>query len=221
VISARISRPFCSDRFFQKRTQRRHGELFTIDDFYRANPLKSLISSLASRNFSRGLPQSTEITERPEVAETFRRLLKEGIIYVEGQTEPEAFQICQRNGWIHSDLIQTSTSPKFRYIFPSYLHTACLSWRLTPASGPPPCNSLFGMAVTVINRFKPSQMYIPIRRVDAEPEDPPEAQYQDEFYRSIHSVHGGAVLISPEFASAKKAEVVGRIDFFVSVRAGE
>ena len=59
-----------------------------------------------------------------------------------------------------------------------------------------------------------TQINIPIRRVGAGIADlPPEAQYEDEFYRSVHNVIAGIVLVSPEFASAKKAQVVGRIDF--------
>ena len=57
-------------------------------------------------------------------------------------------------------------------------------------------------------------MHIPIRRVGAGIADlPPEVRYEDEFYRSVHNVIAGIVLVSPEFASAKKAQVVGRIDF--------
>lgn len=62
-------------------------------------------------------------------------------------------------------------------------------------------------------------MHIPIRRVGAPSiiSPLPEAQYQDEFYRSLFSVTAGNVRISPEFASAKGADVVGRIDFFIPV----
>jgi len=59
-------------------------------------------------------------------------------------------------------------------------------------------------------------MHIPIRRVGVI-SPLPEAQYQDELYRSLFSVTSGNVRISPEFASAKWADVVGRIDFFIPV----
>jgi len=66
-------------------------------------------------------------------------------------------------------------------------------------------------------------MYIPIRRVGVpSAKGPlPEAQYQDEFYRSLFSTTAGNVRISPEFASAKGAHAIGRIDFLIpTVRWG-
>jgi hypothetical protein len=63
-------------------------------------------------------------------------------------------------------------------------------------------------------------MHIPIRRIGpprAISPLIPEAQYKDEFYRSFFSVTAGNVCISPEFAAAKGADVIGRIDFFISV----
>jgi hypothetical protein len=59
-------------------------------------------------------------------------------------------------------------------------------------------------------------MELPIRRVNGGSTDlPPEAQYQDEYYRSLLAVTCGNVRISPEFASARGAKVAGRIDFFI------
>lgn len=46
---------------------------------------------------------------------------------------------------------------------------------------------------------------------------PPEGQYQDEFYLSVFHVTNGNVRISPEFASATGADMVGRIDFFIQM----
>ena len=43
-----------------------------------------------------------------------------------------------------------------------------------------------------------------------------EAQYQDEFCRSVFSVTMGNVLC-PEFASAREAPVAGHMDFFIPV----
>jgi hypothetical protein len=62
-------------------------------------------------------------------------------------------------------------------------------------------------------------MYIPICRIGAPSTmDPlPEAQYQDECYRSVFSATAGNLRISPEFASATGAHVTGRIDFFVPI----
>lgn len=60
-------------------------------------------------------------------------------------------------------------------------------------------------------------MHIPTHRVGSPNViyQPPEVQYQDEFYRSIFTATAGNVCISPDFASAKKAHVMGCIDFFI------
>ena len=44
---------------------------------------------------------------------------------------------------------------------------------------------------------------------------PPEAQYQQEFYRCALEATLGHVHVTPEFASSKNAQVVGRIDLFI------
>ncbi|KAK2459537.1 hypothetical protein APHAL10511_008443 [Amanita phalloides] len=65
--------------------------------------------------------------------------------------------------------------------------------------------------------FKPSQLHTPIRCVGqrGHMDSLPEAQYQDEFYRSVFSATKGNVRISPEFASPKGSRVTGCIDFFI------
>ena len=76
--------------------------------------------------------------------------------------------------------------------------------------------SLFNLALDAISKFKPSQLQLPIRRVRPMSMDKlPEAQYQDEFYRSVFSVTFGNVRVCPEFASARRARVAGCIDFFI------
>jgi hypothetical protein len=128
----------------------------------------------------------------------------------------EAITWCHRNGWIHPFFPDQRHQTGALYAFPSPLHAACLSWRLTPTNNIPNFDSILQLSLTVISAFKPSQLNLPIRRVGAQSTDtPPEAQYQDEFYRSLFLITHGNVRISPEFASAKKARVVGRIDFFI------
>ncbi|KIL59210.1 hypothetical protein M378DRAFT_180929 [Amanita muscaria Koide BX008] len=56
-----------------------------------------------------------------------------------------------------------------------------------------------------ISKFKPSQLRLPIRSVS------------DEFYRSIFAITCGNVFVSPEFASAGRVRVPGRIDFVIPV----
>jgi len=82
----------------------------------------------------------------------------------------------------------------------------------------PNFTSPFDLALKTISEFKTSQLYLPICRVGARSTDKlPEAQYQDEFYRSVFSVTSGNVRLSPDFASARRARVAGCIDFFIPV----
>ena len=64
--------------------------------------------------------------------------------------------------------------------------------------------------------FKPSQLRVPIRRAGGQSsEPPPEAQYQQGFYRCVLEATLGHVRVIPEFASAKNAKVAGRIDLLI------
>jgi len=77
--------------------------------------------------------------------------------------------------------------------------------------------SLFELALEDISKFKQSQLQLPRHRVGSASTNPPEAQYQDEFYHSLLAATSGNVRISPEYASAQGARVVGRIDFFIPI----
>ena len=118
---------------------------------------------------------------------------------------------CHRRGWIYATLIPKGV----RYTFPSPLHEACLSWKLEPRDDMPVFPSVFELSLEVISKFRPSQLQLPLRRVDSASTLPPEAQYQDEYYNSLLAATLGNVRISPEFASAQAARVAGRIDFFI------
>jgi len=104
---------------------------------------------------------------------------------------------------------------KMYYTFSSPLHSVITSWFLEPSNDMHQYCTVFELCLAVLSNFKPSQMHILIHRVGATStiSPLPKAQYQDEFYRSLFSVTAGNVCISPEFASAKGADVVGHIDF--------
>jgi len=183
--------------------------------FFAENPTHNLVQALYGGAFGRGLPLDTELKDQPDVVALFRNLLKHGMVD-RNENEDIAIRKCHRHGWIHAD--QTANKAITRYAFPSPLHTVCLSWRLEPTNNMSHLTSLFNLALDAISKFKPSQLHIPIRRVSPRSTDkPPEAQYQDEFYRSLFSVTFGNVRLSPEFASARRERVAGRIDFFIPV----
>jgi hypothetical protein len=203
----------------QNDSETRHGVPFTVEIFHDKNPTHKLIWSLCDGGaFERGLPTAKELMNQPDVVALLRKLLRNGVVDEEtDKGDVEAIHKCHRFGWIHAS--STVDEENVHYAFPSPLHAACISWRLKPTNNMPGFPSLFDLALQAISRFKPSQLQLPIHRVNhtVSADKPPEAQYQDEFYHSIFSVTGGNVHLSPEFASAREADVAGRIDFFIPV----
>ena len=189
---------------------RREGPV-SLDTFYEKFSLDYVMRNLAGA-FTRGLPNNTELSNRPDVSRVLRCLLMSG--RVTENTDRQAVQYCHRNGWIYAeDVLEPGPQS---YIFASPLHHAALSWRLQARDDLPKFETPYALSLKVLVNFKPSQMELPICRVDGRSTDlPPEAQYQDEYYRALLSVTCGNVRISPEFASARGAKVAGRIDFFI------
>ena len=194
----------------QKVSQTRHGEPFTVQDFHDENPVHLLVQRLDAGAFERGLPREFS----PDLVALFRTLLKDRKFErKEGEAEDGAVLMCHRRGWIHATVIPGGV----RYTLPSPLHEVCLSWKLEPTNDIPNFASLFELSLEVISKFKPSQLQLPLRRVGSASTDPPEAQYQDEFYHALLATTFGNVRISPEYASAQGARVAGRIDFFIPI----
>jgi len=165
----------------------------------------------------RGLPDNRDLSPRPKVVALFRTMLRYGSIEMDEKEEDETVQWCHRHGWIYAE---SAPSSRVRYLLPSPLHKACLSWKLEPTSDMPRFNSLFELCSETISKFKPSQLRLPLRRVVSTSTDPPEAQYQDEFYRSLSATTFGNVRISPEYASGQGTRVAGRIDFIPIMKWG-
>jgi hypothetical protein len=192
----------------------------TAADFFKILPLPVMMRSLESGDFARGLPEPKDFASYPCIADTFRKLLQDKVIKIPaGQTEDDGTCICHRKGWIHADTdVSGRPTTTTRYVFPSFLHHSCLSWRLVPDSVEPPFSSVFEMSLATIQRFKPSNLLPAPRRMGSSPENPNEALYQAEFYQCLNDATSGSVGVSPEFVSAKYAVAAGRIDFFVTKR---
>jgi len=198
-------------KFLQRVAETRQ---FTVEDFYTENPLHTLIQNLQGRVFTRGLPIVSDFSKHPDTVAVFKSLIRDGELE-KGVENEEVIDKCHRFGWIYASMDPSSS--EIRYSFASPLHAAYISWIVQPSNDMPWYPSAFDLCIAVISKFKPSQMHIPIRRVGVPSAKGllPEAQYQDEFYRSLFSATAGNVRISPEFASAKEAQPTGRIDFFV------
>ena len=92
--------------------------------------------------------------------------------------------------------------------------------RVLETSAKPSFDSLCALFVSTISKFKSSRLRAPIRRPGQSTEPPPEAQYQQEFYRCVLETTLGHVRVTPEFASAKNAKVTGRIDLLFQSQNG-
>jgi hypothetical protein len=107
--------------------------------------------------------------------------------------------MCYRGGCVHSALVEG----KVIYAFPSLLHAAYVSWRLLPSS----FESHFKTPRDRLSQFRSLQLASPARIGVAFTDRPPEAQYQDEFYRGLLAATGSGTQISPEFLSAPGARL--------------
>ena len=162
----------------------------------------------------RGLPHD-RFLQNPAIACIFSNVLREGSITFEhGSTIGEgkkALQQCFREGWLHAD----NVGEKIVYVFPSPLHRWYVEWKLWNAAPGVPfeSNSILQLALEVITRFSPRLLSAERRIGPGCIPRPPEAQYQDEFYRSCHAYSNGSLITFPEFSTGK-----GRVDFYIPSR---
>ena len=122
-----------------------------------------------------------------------------------------ALQLCFRKGWLHSDYIDNKT----KYFFSSSLHRWYIEWKLWGILDTTFCaDDILDFVIDVISIFSP-RMLSTTRRVSAagQVQRPPEAQYQDEFYRCCHTRSNGSLVTFPEFGTAK-----GRVDFYIPAK---
>jgi hypothetical protein len=193
-------------------TETPKGAQCTVDDFHARNPLPLLILLLPGGGFGRGLP--VDIKPADPMVAFFRTLIRNGEVE-EGVENHETLLTCHLYGWIQGSMTG-SDPPVIRYTFASPLHSAAVSWALPLSNDMPYYSSIIALCFAVIFDFKPSQMHTPIRRVGT-PSGAiyrqPEAQYQDEFYRSLFAATAGSVRISPQFASAKGAHIPSLLIF--------
>jgi hypothetical protein len=100
------------------------------------------------------------------------------------------------------------------YDFPSPLHRQIWSYKLMPLEHYKYPGDIFALIKDTVAKFRPNQLSRSDRRAETDEQDPPEAQYSHEWYRSLHEVTGGNVVISPEYATAP-GKRRGRVDFYI------
>jgi hypothetical protein len=170
-----------------------------------------LRESLYSRSivFSRGLPDPKALSD-VNIASVLREVLikqcVEGSSFTGGRRD--ALDICFQNGWLDADV---SPSQETVYFFVTELHR----WVINSYLGFEVENAniqetdLAEFASNVIRLFSPLQLVTP-RIGSSFRQRPPEAQFQDEFYRCSHLHSKGSLVSFPEFGTAK-----GRADFYI------
>jgi len=130
------------------------------------------------------------------------------------EEDEEALLQCFHNGWLHADKLSSpGREDDAVYTFPSPLHHLFVEWKLydiVPVK-PIESNNILEFALEVIARFSPRLLSAERRRIgDGCILRPPEAQYQDEFYRSCYTYSGGLLTTFSEYGTAK-----GRVDFYI------
>ena len=86
------------------------------------------------------------------------------------------------------------------YGLPSPLHRQIWSYKLIPLKGYKYPGDILALTKDTVAKFRPYQLSRSDQRAETDKRDPPEAQYSHEWYRSLHEVTGGNVVISPEYA---------------------
>lgn len=172
--------------------------------------------------FRRGLPPKEDL-QNPAIARIFARVLSERSTlrsHYELEDDVAALQKCFRCGWFHADKLDDG-SDDLIYVFASPLHRLFVEWKLwntvtAPMSSTSTVTStlqsttLLDFAVNVIAGFSPLSISANQQIGPQYTQRPPEAQYQDEFYRSCYTYSKGSLVTFPEFGTKK-----GRVDFHI------
>lgn len=164
--------------------------------------------------FARGLPSTLKLQD-PDFVTVFEAVLCAGVVTDNDFTHPgtkDAISQCFHRGWLHTDKFDGPNG--FGYCFPSRLHHWYVEWKLwgiTRTTPPTPLNTtkLLDFAVTIIRMFSPR---VPTRRQIGPGfiQRPPEAQFQDEFYRCCQRYSKGSLVTFPEYGTKN-----GRVDFYI------
>lgn len=194
--------------------------MYTLPSFLSEfNGCKLIVSLAKSSIFARGLPTRKEL-QSPDIAHVLEAVLLHGFVkddtFAE-QQHRDALGDCFKQGWLHSDQHEEAMTgiPYVAYVFPTPIHWLYIAMELQGLAvarvgkGIPAEGSLRDFAISTIKFFSPDQLSIR-RQIGPGSFQPPEAQYQDEFYRCCHLLTQGTVMPLPEFGSK-----AGRIDFFI------
>jgi len=149
---------------------------------------------------------SRSLTKKRDYDGTMKRLLLEGPISCHDK-DGDLFAQASKCGLIEL------TDRSF-YDFPSPLHRQIWSYKLVPSEQYKYVGNILALIQETVAKFRPNRLSRSDRRAETDERDTPEAQYSHEWYRSLHGVTGGNVVISPEYATAP-GKRRGRVDFYI------
>ena len=162
--------------------------------------------------FARGLPSIPELQD-PALAAVSEAVLCRSVVTDDDFADPsqrDALSRCFRQGWLHADKIPGSDA--VGYCFPSSLHRWYFEQKLlgTTSSTPVNATSLLEFSVAVIRKFSPQALATPRTVGPGFIQRPPEAQFQDEFYRCSRMYSRGSFTTFPEYGTKS-----GWVDFYI------
>ena len=193
------------------------GQSYTWSSFLKQVSPRDLVKRLeiSAGRFARGFPPNTKLKD-VSISCIFKAVLRKGVVTDSDFTadgEKRALMECFHNGWLHTDKLGDVGRPdEFGYFFSSALHRWYVEWKLLdtiPAISFNTANIL-ELVVDIIRAFSSRALSTERRIGPGCVQRPPEAQYQDEFYRCCHSFSNGSLLTFPEFGTKR-----GRVDFYI------
>jgi hypothetical protein len=190
--------------------------LYSWDTFLRWVKPRDLLHKLKDTVFGTGLPEDDDIQD-PVVAKIFSAVLCNGHTTNKSFTnsdERDKLLHCFHKGFLHSDKSDQGDG-NVAYFFPSSLHRWFVEWKLwdTFPAVPFDTGDILSFVINVISNFSPRQLGTERRIASSGIQRPPEAQYQDEFYRSSRVFSKGSIVTFPEYGAASR-----RVDVYIPAK---
>jgi hypothetical protein len=187
----------------------------TLEEFRKRFADRQTALELVSNPRGLGLPLPGYLSRNVEVAAIFRRLLKNGGLLEHGLSQSDLLVLrwIHQRGWVYAT---TENDYYTVYVLATPVHSSYLSHLLEPPSMVHGYSNLLNFCIAVMKNIKPSRLFTPLRRIGSSLDRSPEAQFEDEFYRSAHELTHGGVAFSPEFAVRGQTGIAGRVDFLLA-----
>ncbi|KAJ8596641.1 hypothetical protein M405DRAFT_928653 [Rhizopogon salebrosus TDB-379] len=162
----------------------------------------------------RSLPSKLQLASDDALNHVLATICSSNAVTYSTFTAPEhqtALRTSYINGWVHTEVLD---SIHHHYVLASPLHRQLLErkiWgklpeRVFKSSHATP----LAFCIEVIRQFSSNNLVSQRKVGPTGAPRPPEAQYQDEFYRCTHLISQGATTIFSEYALGE-----GRVDFYI------